>query len=92
MPLVYFEQAGSIVLSASNAGHWEPAWFLNVRDDPHVKVHAGDRRFDAVARIAEGEEGEALWAQMESLNPAFAKYPVSRQCPIPMVVLQAVQI
>ena len=88
VPLVYDEQEGSFVVAASNAGHWEPAWLLNLRADPQVRIEDGRRRFDAVARIARGEEGVALWAGYELLHPTYAAYPVKRGgIEIPMVVL-----
>jgi deazaflavin-dependent oxidoreductase (nitroreductase family) len=88
IPLVYDEQDGSYVVAASNAGHWEPAWFLNLRDNPDVTVEVGRRRFDATARIAEREEGAALWAGYEQLHPTYAAYPGKRGgIEIPMVIL-----
>lgn len=86
-PLVYFEREGTYVISSSNAGHWEPAWFRNLQSDPAVSIEVGRLRIPVRARVAPPEESAALWAIMESKNAAFAKYPVSRGIAIPMVVL-----
>ncbi len=88
VPLVYLQHDAAVVVASSNAGHWEPAWFRNVQMNPEVTVEVGRRRFQARARIAPPDESAELWARMESLNPAFAKYPESRGVAIPMVVLE----
>lgn len=87
VPLVYFEQDGSYVVAASNGGHWEPAWYLNLVANPSVRVEVGSRGFDARAKVAAGEERAELWAKMESHHPSFANYPVMRGIDIPMVAL-----
>ncbi len=87
VPLVYDEQDGSFVVASSNAGHWEPAWLLNARDNPKVTVEVGSRRFDARAEIVDGERGVALWKQYELLHPSYPKYRESRGVDFPMVVL-----
>lgn len=88
VPLVYFEQDGSYIVAASNAGHWEPAWYLNLVANPTVRVEVGNLKFDARARVATGEERAELWAKMESHHPSFANYPVMRGIDIPMVTLE----
>lgn len=88
VPLVYDEQDGSFVVASSNAGHWEPAWLLNLRDHPTVVVEVGRRRFEGVAEIAEGEKGKAMWTEYEQLHPTYPKYRTSRGVDIPMVILR----
>lgn len=88
VPLVYDQQGESFVVASSNAGHWEPAWLLNLRDDPHVIVEVGSRRFNGVAEIAEGEQGNAMWAEYERLHPTYPKYRTGRGVDIPMVTLR----
>ena len=38
-----------------------PAWLLNIRDEPRVKVQIGRIKRDGKARIATEEEREELW-------------------------------
>ncbi len=87
VPLVYDEQDGSFVVASSNAGHWEPAWLLNLRDDPRVTFDVGRRRFQGTAEIVDGERGKAMWARYEQLHPTYPKYRESRGVDFPMVVL-----
>jgi deazaflavin-dependent oxidoreductase (nitroreductase family) len=88
VPLVYDEQDGSFVVASSNAGHWEPAWLLNLRANPRVVVEVGRRRFEGEAEIVEGERGKAMWAQYEELHPSYPQYRISRGVDFPMVVLR----
>ncbi len=91
VPVVYDEQDGAFVIASSNAGHWEPAWLLNLRDNPQVEVQVGRRRFGATARIADRAESRTLWAEYEKLHPSYAAYPVKRGgVEIPMVILTPV--
>ena len=91
VPLVYDEQDGAYVVASSNAGHWEPAWLLNLRDKPQVGVEIGRRRFDARAEIVDGEAGKKLWAQYELLHPSYAAYRESRGVDFPMVILHPIE-
>ena len=90
VPLVHYRDGDDIILSASNAGNWLPAWFLNVEAEPQVTVELGDQRFDAVAEIAGEDERPALWDGMVAQNPAFADYAVRAGRIIPMVRLRRV--
>jgi deazaflavin-dependent oxidoreductase (nitroreductase family) len=85
---VYDEQDGAFVVASSNAGHWEPAWLLNLRDNPQVTVEVGGRRLAASAEIVTGDAGRALWAQYELLHPTYPKYRESRTDEFPMVILR----
>ncbi len=91
VPLVYDEKDGAFVVASSNAGHWEPAWLLNLRADPNVFVEVGRRRFEAVAEIVDGEAGAALWKDYEKLHPSYPAYRESRGVDFPMVVLRAAE-
>lgn len=90
VPLVYDEWEGGWLVASSNAGHWEPAWLLNVRADPQVRVEVGRRSVDAIARVFDGSEGARLWAHYETLHPSYHGYAESRGEPIPMVLLEPV--
>ncbi len=57
----------------------EPAWLLNLRDDPRVRVEVGRCSFEAVTRIAQGDEGIDLWAGYALLQPTYATYPPERR-------------
>jgi len=90
VPVVYDERDGTFLVASSNAGHWRPAWLLNVQADPRVTVEVGPRRFAAVAEVIDGDAGRALWAEYEQLHPTYPKYRESRGEDFPMVILRPV--
>lgn len=82
----------SIVVVASRGGDpVHPAWFLNLRDQPEVEVvWKGQPQCTMVARVAEGEERAALWAQIMADFPHYGSYQDKTTREIPLVVLDPV--
>lgn len=88
-PLGYFVENGNYIISASNAGFdTQPAWFHNLRANPHVKLEVQDQRMDADAEIASPPKRSLLWTKLISLSPAHAKYAEKTRREIPMIVLR----
>lgn len=74
-PLLYFSDAGRVILVASQTGKAKhPAWFHNVRANPEVELWAGGRGGVYRAREAAGEERSELWAQATLLYPGYDDY------------------
>ncbi len=88
VPLVYDVQDGAYIVASSNAGHWEPAWLLNIRSDARVRVEVGRESFMAKADVIEGEAGRQLWDEYEKLHPSYPAYRASRGVDFPMVILR----
>jgi deazaflavin-dependent oxidoreductase (nitroreductase family) len=92
-PLLFTADGDRIVLVASKAGAARhPAWYHNLRANPRAEVLApGGRSGTYLAREAEGEERDRLWA---AVNDLYAGYDVyqgragARR--IPVVVLERV--
>jgi deazaflavin-dependent oxidoreductase (nitroreductase family) len=82
-------QGDEVVIVASRGGDDQhPAWFLNLRDDPHVQVAlGGGPRRPMVARIAEGDERQRLWAELSTAHTNYAGYQRRTDREIPVVVL-----
>lgn len=83
------QEGDDVVIVASRGGDdHHPAWFLNLRDDPHVEValQGGPRR-PMVARVAEGDERERLWAELSTRHTNYAGYQRRTDRQIPVVVL-----
>lgn len=80
----------ALVVVASRGGDdFDPAWFLNLRDDPHVQVAlAGGPRRPMVARIAEPDERERLWPQITAALSNYAEYQSRTSRVIPVVLLE----
>ncbi len=89
-PLLYLEDGPNLVVVASQGGlPKNPQWYANLLAHPDTQVHlpkAGRR--DVRARVAEGEEREALWARLLEFYADFAKYAVWTDRKIPVVVLE----
>jgi deazaflavin-dependent oxidoreductase (nitroreductase family) len=87
-PLIYGQSGDDYVVVASKGGAPEhPAWFLNLSDDPEVKVQVYGDRFAAHARPATGQERQDLWKMMAARWPAYDNYQAKTDREIPVVVL-----
>ena len=91
-PLGYLEHDGGYVIIGSNAGFdTHPAWFHNLKSNPHATVEVNDRRFEASAEIARPDERGQLWARLVEIAPAYANYAHKTSREIPLVVLRSVK-
>jgi deazaflavin-dependent oxidoreductase (nitroreductase family) len=87
--MIYGTEGDGYVVVASQAGlPTHPNWYLNLCAEPAVEVQVGPDRFPAMARTAEGEERERLWALMTSIWPNFDVYQSRTDRRIPVVVLE----
>lgn len=79
----------TIVIVASRGGDdAHPAWFLNLRDDPRVRVSLQDGPERAMtARIATAEERAALWPKATAAYQGYAGYQRRTTREIPLVLL-----
>ena len=90
-PLIYGVRGEDYVIVASKGGAPDhPAWFKNLDADPNVEVQVRGERFSAVARVAEGEERDDLWALMLEEWPAYAEYQTKTDREIPLFVLEKI--
>jgi deazaflavin-dependent oxidoreductase (nitroreductase family) len=90
-PLAYGTDQGTVFVVASKAGApRNPAWFHNVRAQPHVTVEIGPGTYEATAVVAEPDERERLYAAISAQNPLFAKYEQDSTRTFPVVVLAGV--
>jgi deazaflavin-dependent oxidoreductase (nitroreductase family) len=86
--LIYGKHGSSYLLVASQGGaDSHPAWYLNLTDNPEVRVQVGADKFTAQARTASEQEKPELWAAMVAIWPAYDEYQAKTQRPIPVVVL-----
>lgn len=87
-PLVFFRDGGTFAVAATNNGTGKvPAWILNLRDEPEVKVQIGTEEIKAVASEVTDAERDRLWAQMVDEHPLFSLYEQRARVGIPVVVL-----
>ncbi len=87
--LFYIDDGSDLVAVASNAGaDRDPAWWLNLLDQPDAEVELAGRRRPVRARAATPEEAARLWPRLVAANPDFAEYRARVTRPIPIVVLE----
>jgi deazaflavin-dependent oxidoreductase (nitroreductase family) len=82
-------EGATIVVVASRGGDDEhPAWFLNLRDNPDVRVSLQEGPERAMtARIATAEERASLWPQAIAAYKGYAGYQRRTAREIPLVLL-----
>jgi len=79
---------GWAIVASKGGSPTHPAWYLNVLDDPNVEVQVKGDVYKAVARTAEGQEREALWAASNRTWPKYDLYQSRTDRKIPVVVLE----
>ena len=68
-PVQYLADGDTFVVVASNAGAARPpAWYLNLRADPHARAQVGERSIDVLAREVTDQEREELWQRLTAAN------------------------
>jgi deazaflavin-dependent oxidoreductase (nitroreductase family) len=88
-PLVYTMDGDRIVIIASKGGApTNPDWYHNLVANPEVTVELGTERFQAQARVTEGEERDRLYDAMAEQMSFFAEYQRKTERRIPLVVLE----
>lgn len=88
LPLIYGRDGDDFVIVASRGGAPEhPAWYLNLRAEPRVRLQVGTEVFDAEARTASEDEKARLWSEMVSIWPAYEDYRAATDRSIPVVIL-----
>jgi len=88
-PLNHYNDGGRIVLIASNNGSdRNPAWYLNIRDNPTVTIQRGGEIVTRTARVATPEEKAELWPKIVAWYKGYAKYQAKTSRDIPLVIVE----
>lgn len=89
LPLIYRStgDGGYCIIASKGGAPAHPAWYLNLDADPKVHVKVANEEFDAVARVAEGDERERLWNLMVDYYGPYTDYQAATDRLIPVVVL-----
>lgn len=84
------QEGSTLVVVASRGGDDNhPAWFLNLRDNPHVEVAVqGGTARPMRARVATGEERARLWPLIIAGHANYAGYQKRTEREIPLVLLE----
>lgn len=88
-PLGYFTEDGAYIITASNAGlDTHPAWYHNLRSDPHATIEVNDQRYEVHAETAGEEKRDQLWTRLVGLAPGYANYEKKTSRKIPLLILR----
>lgn len=92
VPLMRVEHDGVYVAVASKGGAPEhPAWYSNLRANPHITLQDGTQAWPAVAREITGDEREQWWPRCVEAYPPYADYQVKTDRLIPLLLLERVE-
>ena len=88
-PLAYSTDGdGYVVVGSKGGAPTHPAWYHNLRANPVATVEVLDEKFQARARVAEGEERERLFRNHADRMPAFYDYTKRTSRQLPVIVLE----
>ena len=88
---LYLQDGERVVLPASFGGRSNnPAWYLNLKADPKVRVQVRDRVRDMIARDATDDERRLYWRQLTRIYPPYKGYQDAADRRIPLVVCEPV--
>ena len=84
------QEGSTLVIVASRGGDdHHPAWFLNLRDDPHVEVSLrGAPKHPMTARVATPEERARMWPKIVTEHKNYGGYQKRTEREIPLVLLE----
>jgi deazaflavin-dependent oxidoreductase (nitroreductase family) len=85
-----YQEDSTIVVVASRGGDdTNPAWFLNLRDDPEVMVKLGPKPpISMIAAVADAGERGRIWPIISAKHSNYAGYQRKTEREIPLVLLR----
>ena len=84
------QEGSTVVIVASRGGDDQnPAWFLNLRDNPQVEVSLkGAPKQPMTARVATPEERARMWPKIVADHKNYGGYQKRTEREIPLVLLE----
>jgi deazaflavin-dependent oxidoreductase (nitroreductase family) len=90
--LMRVEHDGRYAVIASLGGAPKnPAWYHNLKQNPHVELQDGAVKRDYTAREVASEEKAVWWERAVEAWPDYAKYQARTDRQIPVFVLTAIE-
>lgn len=88
-PVVYMLHEHTYIVVGSNKGRQHHSnWYLNLKQNPEVRIQIKADVFTAIAREAEDEERERLWEAFTVYAPEFKEYETATKRRLPVIVLE----
>ncbi|WP_372344448.1 nitroreductase family deazaflavin-dependent oxidoreductase [Streptomyces sp. KL116D] len=86
--LIYGRDGDDYLIVASYGGSdTHPLWYLNLQDNPDVRLRVGTERFDARAETLSAADKARVWDSLVELFPNYAEYQKKTSRDIPVVRL-----
>jgi F420H(2)-dependent quinone reductase len=90
--LMRVEHDGHYAIVASKGGAPQPpAWYWNVRANPHVELQDADVKLDYTAREVDGDEYAQWWERAVAAWPDYAEYQKKTDRRIALFVLDPIE-
>ena len=87
--LLYIRDGENLVVCASNNGSTKlPAWYLNLRATPRVRIQHGRISREVIAETVGPEERKRLWQMLLKVRPQYADYQKYTNRVFPIVILK----
>ncbi|OLT43743.1 cell entry protein [Saccharomonospora sp. CUA-673] len=87
-PMMYLADGDRYLVFASKAGaDTNPAWYWNLRAQPHARIEVGDLELDVEAVDLPEPERTEKYREQAELYPGFAEYENRTDRVIPVVAL-----
>ncbi|MBB3749406.1 deazaflavin-dependent oxidoreductase (nitroreductase family) [Mycolicibacterium sp. BK634] len=88
---LYVQDGERVVLPASYGGRSSnPAWYLNLKADPKVRIQVRDNVRDMTARDATDDERRLYWRKLTRIYPPYKGYQEAADRRIPLVVCEPI--
>ena len=88
-PMMYQQVDGGYAVFATKGGApSNPDWYHNLLAHPEVAAEIGTSTVELIARVAEGDERERIWAAQKAAYPGFADYERKTTRQIPVIILR----
>jgi deazaflavin-dependent oxidoreductase (nitroreductase family) len=88
VPIV--EEDHFVLVASFGGDDRHPAWYLNLRANPEVRVRMAGSTRTMIARTATEEERAELWPRITSAHGGYARYQRRTDRRIPVVILEPV--
>jgi F420H(2)-dependent quinone reductase len=87
--LMRVEHDGVYAVVASLGGAPQnPAWYHNVKANPHVELQDGAQKHDYLAREVDGDEYQLWWDRAVVIWPDYEEYQTKTERKMPIFVLE----
>jgi F420H(2)-dependent quinone reductase len=87
-PVSYVRQDQNVIVVGANLGDdADPGWVHNLRAHPHTHIQIASAKRRVLAREADPEERQRLWAPAVRYNPAWGRYQARTQRTFPVMIL-----